>query len=110
MTERKYEEGLYRCYIERGGDDGPGASHWHEYDRDEQAERAVATWERVAAWISEQDGEAGLAECLDAMTRAQLVNQRDAIELAEIRRLLEILMAWAEDPAWFGKEAADGNV
>ena len=44
MTERKYKEGLFRCYV-AGGDpwDSPeGQTHYLEYDRDKEAERNEA--------------------------------------------------------------------
>jgi hypothetical protein len=40
MTDKHYEVGLYRRYV-AGEGIGPGATHWYEYDRDEQAERDV---------------------------------------------------------------------
>ena len=57
MTERKYKEGLFRCYV-AGGDpwDSPeGQTHYLEYDRDKQAERNEALGRAVRQVVEGND-------------------------------------------------------
>ena len=55
--KRRYEEGLFRCYV-AGGDpwDSPeGQTHYLEYDRDKQAERNEALGRAVRQVVEGND-------------------------------------------------------
>ena len=102
---KQYEEGLFRCYV-AGGDpwDLPqGQTHYLEYDRDKQAERAVAAWEAVAI-ICSNAGRAGRPTGLRFLA-AELPSRFPQHELPEMEAAYRVLLAVAD--AIEEKEAAE---
>ena len=84
MTERKYEEGLYRCYV-AGGDqwDSPeGQTHYLEYDRDEQAERDVRFTRAIMRVVLDHQHEV-IKELLARLGDPALIELNDRVHALE---------------------------
>ena len=84
MTERKYEEGLFRCYV-AGGDpwDSPeGQTHYLEYDRDKQAERDVRFARAIMRVVLDHQHEV-IKELLARLGDPALIELNDRVHALE---------------------------
>ena len=92
MTDKQYEEGLYRRYV-AGEGIGDGATHWYEYDRDEQAERDAAlgaAMRKVLVWDS--------GHSMDARD-VQQISEYDAVDCGELGKEMLVAAAAAMEAA-----------